>query len=103
MELVLISLLLLLLVVLQIFDIISTDKALNLGAIETNPVVKIFMNVFGKYWWIPKVILLLPLFIISFIEPSYLIMALLIGINLFYTIIVYNNLKVISQLKKRLG
>ncbi|WP_457571535.1 DUF5658 family protein [Desulfovulcanus sp.] len=47
------------LVILQVFDVISTNRALKNGALEANPIVHKFMDRLGKLWWLPKVTLAL--------------------------------------------
>ena len=47
------------LVVLQVLDVISTNRALKGGAIEANPIVHKFMEYLGKFWWLPKATLAL--------------------------------------------
>ena len=47
------------LVILQVLDVISTNRALKGGAIEANPIVRKFMERLGKLWWLPKIMLVL--------------------------------------------
>jgi Domain of unknown function (DUF5658) len=50
------------LVVLQIADVISTNIALaRPGAVETNPVVSLALAHLGVFWWLPKLIILVPI------------------------------------------
>ena len=42
---------------LQIADILSTEKILLAGGLETNPLVSKLILVFGSAWWIPKLVL----------------------------------------------
>jgi hypothetical protein len=52
----------LLLVVLQIADVISTNIALaRPGAVETNPVVILALAHLGEFWWLPKLMILVPI------------------------------------------
>lgn len=39
---------------LSLLDVILTNKVISNGGTELNPIMKWFMNRFGKYWWIPK-------------------------------------------------
>jgi hypothetical protein len=52
----------LLLVLLQIGDVISTNIALaRPGAAETNPVLILAVAYLGTFWWLPKLIILVPI------------------------------------------
>ena len=52
----------LVLVLLQIADVISTNIALaRPGAAETNPLVILALAYLGAFWWLPKLIILVPI------------------------------------------
>ena len=43
------------LLLLQIGDILTTNKVLSQGGVEKNPVEAWCIRVLGKAWWVPKV------------------------------------------------
>src|SRR5262249_17513908 len=52
----------LLFVLLQIADVISTNIGLaHPGVAETNPVVMLALIHLGAFWWLPKLIILVPI------------------------------------------
>lgn len=85
--------------ILQILDIFSTFMALNLGAIEVNPLGFNYLTIGMKFF---SVILILTGYYLSLDAEIYgavlFISSLLIPLILFYTLIVINNFTVIQYL-----
>lgn len=92
--------------ILQGLDVHSTNKALKVGGVEANPIIRFFMDVFGKLWFIPKVLLgggpmialayigitLNPLILGVPIVPIFL--AFLVAL---YAFVVYRNFKIANK------
>ena len=54
--------LLAILVVLTVFDYVSTALVISKGrGSEANPIMQFFMKILGKYWWASKVAIVLPI------------------------------------------
>ncbi|HRR45395.1 MAG TPA: DUF5658 family protein [Mesotoga sp.] len=87
--------------VLCVFDTITTEIALRLGGRELNPVMLWFMGKFGRWWWIPKLIGTIAVIIILMWLPSLVSEALGSAMVLMYVAIVVNNIRNIIQLKRQ--
>ena len=79
--------------VLQIIDVITTNGALNNGAIEANPIVKKSMDTFGKVWWVPKLAVAAGALYASYVFPSASVAVGLAAVGIWYTTVVINNYK----------
>ena len=51
------TLALIILALLQVCDVLSTIRVLEAGGYERNPVVAKLMDWFGRFWWVPKILL----------------------------------------------
>jgi len=51
------TLALIILALLQVCDVLSTIRVLEAGGYERNPVVAKLMDWFGRFWWVPKIML----------------------------------------------
>jgi|FreactTroBogLake_1042271.scaffolds.fasta_scaffold16886_3 hypothetical protein len=50
------------LVALNFLDYVSTTLVISKGrGTEANPIMQFFMKILGKYWWVSKVIIVLPI------------------------------------------
>jgi hypothetical protein len=87
------ALLIILYILLQLADVYLTHQRVfkQVGYKEANPVMRYFMRVLGKKWFIPKLILALaPLFLLPFISYAYgiVLLSVLVAISGY---IVYHN------------
>jgi hypothetical protein len=83
------------LVSLQVWDVTSTNKVLNAGGSELNPIPRWFQKQFGKFWWVFKLIMLIPI-VGGYFLPTAGGYLLLGGLNVIYLI---NDLRNNAQLK----
>ena len=87
-------------VLLQVGDFLTTYFALEKGGVETNPIVKKVMDKFG-YWGL-GVVKLLPIITIPAIAyygqmPENITVGMIFIFNMLYAYIVINNLNVIRK------
>lgn len=80
-----------LLIVLSVFDVVSTDKALTSGnANEANPIMAYFQRTLGSYWVVVKLIVLFPIIFAWLIPRQYGVIALFVLVCI-YAVTVKNN------------
>lgn len=91
--------------VLNYFDIASTEKNFSLGGGEANWFMKVFQTRFGKFWWIPKTLIVLAIYamfwLIELKGPSFGTYAILFpaGMGTFvYALTVKQNYAVMKDL-----
>jgi len=87
---------LVLLVVLNFFDYVSTDLVISKGrGTEANPITKFFMNILGSYWWIQKVVIVGGAVVGAWINPPSTIgIVALFAIDAMFAYAVVNNYKI---------
>lgn len=87
-----------LLLVLNIEDVVLTNRALaaHIGAIEGNPIMVFLMKYLGTYWWTIKVMILPPV-IGAFLAPGLIPIGGLILLNGWYGWAVYNNYTLLKK------
>lgn len=88
------------LVLLQVPDIVTTNRILEAGGRELNPFVRWLMR-FGRLWWVPKIAVAVgcaAVFVCTREEASRWVMLGLIGV---YVFVVGSNLQQIARLKRR--
>ena len=84
-------LLFILVVVLNVVDIITTNKIISNGGKELNPFVKLLMRILGKRWWLPKVAMIISISgLMTFGDEGAIWLTIL---NVIYLAIVYSNLR----------
>src|SRR5689334_6748628 len=81
--------------ILQACDVITTDALVGVpGAVESNPIMAAAMDAFGRYWWIPKILVLPTVFYVlgryQKLWPATIVIVL-------YSLIIANNLFVIAM------
>ena len=70
--------LLILFAVLQVLDVLLTNRVLSDGGKEVNPVMRWIMDHLGHYWWLSKLPIFLGLVFLTFItKQSHIIIGLL--------------------------
>jgi hypothetical protein len=58
--------------ILQIFDILTTDRVLARGGSEGNPIQELAQAHLGSMWWVPKLVLMLAcVFVMAHWKPRY--------------------------------
>lgn len=86
----------LILIVLQVLDVYTTNKILSQGGRELNKIMKFFMDKFKSFWYIPKVLIVLCSVMFLLFLPI-LYMSIVLGlINCFYIYVVFHNFKEIK-------
>lgn len=88
------------LILFNILDFKVTNQLICKGGIEINPVVKISIRLFKKHWWITKVITIAPIIILCIFSHLKNILSILVFLNTFYILVVFNNLIVVRKLVK---
>lgn len=80
-----------LLMVLQVLDVISTNRVLRLGGREFNPLVLWVMRRMGRAWWLPKLMVaaLISSLALALADPQ--LDAVLAGIGGVYALVVGHN------------
>lgn len=84
-------------VILQIADICTTQRALkSSNAVERNPIVRAVMNKIGIIQALVCIKIIVVAVIINIVVffPSIYLIGVLIALNIFYTIVVFNNYRV---------
>lgn len=85
----------------QVIDIITTNRARDLGGEEVNPLVGWFMDYFGEYWWIAKLIMvLIGGLVIAYIGGPVMI-GILVALNILYLVIIINNMRMLWIFRSR--
>ena len=79
--------------ILQACDVATTDALIGVpGAVESNPIMAAAMDAFGRFWWVPKILVLPTVFYVlgryQKLWPALIVVVL-------YTLIVANNFYVI--------
>jgi hypothetical protein len=75
-----------------VLDVISTNQALAKGNVELNPIIRKLMDVFGKAWWVPKLIVAAVGVVYAVpMLPVATATVIIIALNVFYGYFVYNN------------
>ncbi len=92
-----------LLMLLQVLDVVSTNRVLSRGGREFNPIIVWIMQRMGRAWWMPKLaVASVPSgFAVAYANPR--IDAVLAGIALAYTVVVANNFFAAWQLARWRG
>jgi len=86
-------------VIVGMMDFISTGIGLKLGLKETNPIMRFFQKILGKFWILAKLMLHGVAIVAVIMYPVNLVFtiaAIAVAINL---LVVYNNYKMIRELK----
>lgn len=87
------------LIVLQVGDILTTNRLLSQGGLELNPVMRLAQRALGKYWWVVKC-LLVGFFLAGVwtyrFDLTWLGHAVLVLLVLVYTWVVWNNWRQLS-------
>ena len=73
--------------VLQGLDIYSTNAVISRGDIEKNKIMQWAMDKFGKYWFIPKLLLTVP----SIVLLGVYAVPVLVLVDVIYLVVVTNN------------
>ena len=84
------TLALIILALLQICDVLSTIRVLEAGGYERNPVVAKLMDRFGRFWWVPKIVLAAAAAALVWWAGA---VPLLWVLNAVYAAVVVNNLR----------
>jgi len=79
------------LLIVSVLDIASTNTGLAVGAVEVNPVMSFFQDVFGGYWYIPKMVLIGCAIYIMILHPSTPVFVAMSVVILYTCVIVYGN------------
>lgn len=77
-----------LLVILQVLDVHSTNKVLAQGGVELNPVMRFLMKVLGEAWWAGKVVMVAIGAGLAFTHDLHLLIWVLDAV---YIVVVANN------------
>ena len=86
--------------ILQILDVILTNKVLNQGGVELNPFMLKCQKIFDKFWWIPKIFIASLLIFICWKIQFLVGFWLLIGCILFYIGLCIHNFKEFNKKRK---
>ena len=79
--------------ILQAGDVVTTDALIGVpGAVESNHIMAAAMDAFGRYWWVPKILVLPTVF---YILGRYRRLWPAIIVVLLYSFVVANNIFVI--------
>ena len=86
-------------IVLQIPDVLTTNRILSRGGIELNPMIRFAMRKFGRWWWItkfPTVALLLFIFGLAYFHliTAQLGVVIMGAVLAVYVLAVTNNVRV---------
>lgn len=80
----------------NVADVITTEMVLKQGGQELNPVVKALMSIFGDLWFLPKIALAVGIFYLAYLYTN---TWFLIVITLFFFVVSLWNLRVYYKLK----
>ena len=82
------------LVVLQILDIVTTNCVISKGGFEANPLIALYMTNWGRFYWVPKIVIVLGVIPLLWRfhsrKPAWFVVTL-------YTLTMLNNLVVLLQ------
>lgn len=80
----------------QFWDVLSTNRALGArdGLYEANPLVRLHMDAFGDFWWLPKLLIaaLCVVLAVRIRRPSTRAALLTVGVAAAYLAAVAHNL-----------
>lgn len=79
------------LIIASIFDVLSTNAAINVGAYEANPLMAWFQKVLGAEWWLARIGLALAPVGLSFLLPPIYANVILFALLAFYVVTVMSN------------
>lgn len=88
----------LLVIVLQLFDIHSTNAILRRGGFERNPVMQWLMLIFGDFWVVPKLVIAFGavyILVRADLAPA------LVALAIFYLFVVGNNYRVLRDMRRK--
>lgn len=77
--------------VLQVGDVVTTNRVLARGGREANPIMAWVMARLGGYWWLSKVAIILLLGVALWQMPAYPATLILIGLNALYLWVIWHN------------
>lgn len=80
----------------QILDVVTTLRALNKGAREANPIIKFFMDKFGKGWIAIKLALA---GLIAYFSYEYGAVEAIWAVTIITTLVAVNNIRVGNKYK----
>jgi len=89
--------LLIIFITLNILDILTTNKVLSQGGIELNKFMVLSMKYFGKYWWVPKMILVLLIIVAVWLIQNLIGLIVIAAINIGYVWVVFHNWQEIKR------
>jgi hypothetical protein len=90
-----------LLVVLQIPDIWTTNVILAAGGRELNPVVRVMQRRLGRWWWLPKLLLALGGALAFTLIDDELSPWALTALCLVYLLVILSNLRQMARMGRR--
>lgn len=80
------------LALLQVGDVLSTNRAKAMGSFEVNPLMRWAQATLGAYWWLPKVGVIVVLAALIAAHRGRFPTRLATAICIFYVIVVANNI-----------
>ena len=87
--------------VVQLLDVLTTNRILAGGGRELNPVMRLFMRLGGRWWWVPKLAVAIIASLVLAVDESELATWLLGGILFCYVVVVVSNLYQIRRIVRR--
>lgn len=83
---------------LQVADVVTTNKFVDLGVKEANPFVRFFMRLIGRQWWLAKIGIMLAVVAgLKLFPTSLLFTAVLLLLDLAWGYAFYVNLRTIRR------
>ena len=92
-----------LLVLLQLPDIWTTNIILAAGGRELNPIIRHLQRRLGRWWWLPKLLLaLVGAFVFATVDDALSTWALA-GVCFLYVLVILSNLRQMARIRRRLA
>lgn len=86
-------------ILLQVPDVLTTNKVISQGGREANPLVRWYMDKTGKWWWTSKIFASLPLIYLWTLQgrgADWVVLSGLIAVNAIYVFVVAHNYRQIK-------
>lgn len=81
-------------VVMQYLDVWTTNKNLDAGNVEANPIVKKWMDIVGmRWWWTIKIPVILGTSLLAYTNTVWVLVLLVV----FYAVVIHHNYQLIKR------
>jgi hypothetical protein len=85
------------LILLQVPDILTTNRLISRGGRELNPVMRLAMRLGKRWWWVPKLVIAGAGALILAASPDAWSRHALIALNVLYILVIVSNYRQIRR------